>query len=82
MYLFCIYILYYYYYTIILPRISKWYNSQLADQQQGFRAGRGTTDGIFVVKRMQQICRASNRKVYALFVDVSAAFDHVDRDLE
>ena len=61
-------------------RISKWYNFQLADQQQGFRQGRGTTDGIFVVKRIQQICRASNKKVYALFVDLSAAFDHVNRD--
>ena len=66
--------------TLILSRISKWYNSQLADQQQGFRQGRGTTDGIFVVKRIQQICRASNKKVYALFVDLSAAFDHVNRD--
>ena len=66
--------------TLILSRISKWYNSQLADKQQGFRAGRGTTDGIFVVKRIQQICQASNRKVYALFVDLSDAFDHVNRN--
>ena len=27
----------------------------LADQQQGFRSARGTTDGIFVVKSVQQI---------------------------
>ena len=27
---------------IILNRIKSWYNSQLLDQQQGFRQGRGT----------------------------------------
>ena len=31
---------------IILNRIKLWYNSQLLDQQQGFRQGKGTTDGI------------------------------------
>ena len=64
---------------IILSRISLWYNSQLTDQQQGFRAGKGTTDGIFLVKKVQQISRSSRKKVFALFVDLSAAFDHVNR---
>ena len=31
---------------IIINRIKKWYEAQLCDQQQGFRTGRGTTDGI------------------------------------
>ena len=34
--------------NIILRRIKSWYNSQLLDQQQGFRQGRGTTDGIYI----------------------------------
>ena len=40
---------------IIINRIKVWYEMQLLDQQQGFRTARGTTDGIFVVKAVQQI---------------------------
>ena len=38
----------------------------MLDQQQGFRSGRGTADGIFTTKK----------PVYVLFV----AFDHINRD--
>ena len=41
--------------SIILNRITSWYNSQLLDQQQGFRQGRGTTDGIYIIKRIQHL---------------------------
>ena len=40
---------------IIIGRIKTWYESQLLDQQQGFRSKRGTSDGIFIVKSIQQI---------------------------
>ena len=49
------------------------------DQQQGFRRARGTSDGIFMVKEVQQISEKMKKPVYALFVDLSAAFDHVRR---
>ena len=65
---------------IILERIRNWYEKQLSDQQQGFRKGRGTTDGIYVIKRIQQISYRSRKQLYALFVDLSAAFDHVNRE--
>ena len=65
--------------AIILNRLKQWYNLQLSDQQQGFRQGRGTTDAIFILKRVQQICRKGKKKVYALFIDLTAAFDHVNR---
>ena len=35
---------------VILERTRKWYESQLLDEQQGFRSSRGTTDGIYIVK--------------------------------
>ena len=41
--------------VIIIERIKKLYDSQIQDQQQGFRAGRGTTDGIYILKRIHQI---------------------------
>ena len=65
--------------VIIINRLNKWYDQQLQDQQQGFRAGRGTTDGIYRLKRIQQITHRMKTPVYALFVDLSAAFDHIDR---
>ena len=35
--------------VIILERMRIWYENQLLDEQQGFRSGRGTTDGIYIV---------------------------------
>lgn len=66
--------------VIILARLKSWYDIQLTDQQQGFRSGRGTADAIFITKRVQQITRKLKKSCYCLFVDLSAAFDHVVRD--
>ena len=65
--------------VIIINRIHDWYDKQLLDQQQGFRTGRGTTDGIFLAKALQQVAKKTGKEVNVLFVDLSAAFDHVDR---
>ena len=65
--------------VIIINRLSVWYEKQLLDQQQGFRAARGTTDGIFVAKSVQQITCKMKKPTFVLFVDLSAAFDHVER---
>ena len=40
---------------------------------------RGTTDGIFVAKNVQMITNKMKKPTFALFVDLSAAFDHVER---
>ena len=66
--------------TIILTRLNDWYDKQLSPQQQGFRQNRGTTDGIFIVKQVQQICHKRKNAVFALFVDLTSAFDHINRD--
>ena len=65
---------------IILNRLKDWYDEQLLDQQQGFRRGRGTADGIYVTKRLQQISDRIQKPFYLLFVDLSYAFDHVVRN--
>ena len=65
--------------TIILDRLKTWYDRQLLDNQHGFRSGRGTADGIFITKSIQQISDSMQNPVYILFVDLSAAFDHVVR---
>ena len=65
--------------SIILSRLKTWYESQLSDEQYGFRPNRGTTDGIFAVKRTQQITNRKQQPLFLLFVDLSAAFDHIPR---
>ena len=55
---------------IILERLREWYDENLSDQQQGFRSGRGTTDGIYLVKRLQQVSNITKRKIFALFIDL------------
>ena len=65
--------------VVIIERIKKWYESQLLDQQQGFRTGRGTIDGIYNLKRVHNITDSMKKPVYLLFVDLSAAIDHVER---
>ena len=64
---------------IIINRFRGWYEGQLSDQQQGFRSGRGTTDGIFITKRIQQISHKTRKTLYVLFVDLTAAFDKIER---
>ena len=65
--------------NIILFRLRDWYECQLTDEQNGFRPNRGTTDGIYTVKRIHQISHRKEQPLYLLFVDLSAAFDHIPR---
>lgn len=55
----------------------------LPESQAGFRRGRSTTDNIFVLNHLVQREKGKEKKaekVYALFVDLKAAFDNVDRE--
>ena len=65
--------------NIILSRLRTWYESQITDEQNGFRPNRGTTDGIYTVKQIHQITHRKQQPLYLLFVDLSAAFDHIPR---
>ena len=66
--------------NIILQRLRPWYERQLTDEQNGFRKSRGTTDGIYTAKRVQQISHKKKQPLFLLFVDLTAAFDHVPRN--
>ena len=63
----------------MLDRLKMWYDEQLLDNQNGFGSGRGTADGIYITKRVQQITDQMEKPAYILFVDLTAAFDHVVR---
>ena len=47
--------------------------------QFGFAPGRGTTDAIFILRRLQEKYLAKNRKLYFAFNELEKAFDQVPR---
>ena len=65
---------------LITNRMKEWYENQLTEQQQGFRTSRSTTDGLFLIKSLQQIAYKTKKIVPTLFIDLTAAFDHINRN--
>jgi len=55
----------------------------LPESQGGFRRGRSTMDNVFILNHLVQREKkkeGKESKIYALFVDLKAAFDNVDRE--
>ena len=61
----------------LIPAIAE---EVLPESQCGFRANRGTTDMIFVLRQIQEKCREQNMALYAAFIDLTKAFDTVSRE--
>ena len=55
--------------------------SLLPETQCGFRANRSTVDMIFCARQLMEKCREQHRDLYIAFVDLSKAFDSVDKEL-
>ena len=53
----------------------------LPGEQRGFRPQRSTFDMIFVVRRQHQQARKKSTRLYVFFVDLTKAYDSVDRTL-
>ena len=53
----------------------------LPESQCGFRRGCSTIDMIFVAWQLQEKCREQRQDLYLAFVDLTKAFDTVNRDL-
>lgn len=56
--------------------------NMLPESQAGFRKGRSTLDNIYVLSHViqrEKEKKKERKEVYALFVDLKAAFDNVDR---
>ena len=54
--------------NIILERLRPWYETQLSDEQNDFRQNRGTTDGIFTLKKVQQITHRKKNIHYIYYL--------------
>ncbi|VDL93378.1 unnamed protein product [Schistocephalus solidus] len=52
----------------------------LPESQCGFRRHRRTTDMIFAARQLQERCQGMRTRLYTTFVDLTKAFDTVNRD--
>lgn len=53
----------------------------LPETQCGFRKNRSTLDMIFTARQVQEKCREQNKDLYITFIDLTKAFDTVDREI-
>ena len=65
--------------TILVSRLREARESQIREEQGGFRPGRGCVDQIFTLRRILEYRGTYNRPTIAVFLDFKGAFDSVDR---
>ena len=53
----------------------------MPEEQRGFRSQRSTVDMMFVVRRLQELARKKDTPFYLCFIDLTKAYDSVDRTL-
>nr|VZI33612.1 unnamed protein product [Spirometra erinaceieuropaei] len=66
---------------ILLNRLNNHLEQSLLPESQcGFRRHRGTTDMIFAARQLQEKCQEMRTHLYSTFVDLTKAFDKVNRE--
>ena len=65
---------------IILNRLIAVSEANLPEAQCGFRPGRSTVDMIFTMRQVQEKCLEQNLDLYSVFIDLTKAFDTVNRE--
>lgn len=65
---------------IYTNRMSEWYEQQLDDKQNGFRQNYSTATGVLPNKLVHNIVNKKKQMAFLLFVDLTAAFDKLNRD--
>ena len=65
---------------ILQSRIMKTVTDKtISESQCGFRSARGTADTIFVVRQLQEKCIEQRMNLFAVFIDLTKAFDTFNR---
>ena len=65
---------------LLLSRLQKLAERIYPESQCGFRPGRSTIDMIFCVRQMQEKSREQQQPLHMAFIDLTKAFDLVDRE--
>ena len=69
------------YWQVLLSRLNaEIVKTILPESQCGFRQNRGTTDMIFTALQIQEKCSEHRQDLYQVFVDLTKAFDSVNRE--
>ncbi|CAB1103350.1 unnamed protein product [Ectocarpus sp. CCAP 1310/34] len=68
---------------VVATRLSHYREREgiLPEEQSGFRPHRSTLDMLFAIQRLHELARKKSTAVFACFVDLTKAYDSVDRDL-
>jgi hypothetical protein len=66
---------------IILRRLLEYRESQIRENQAGFRPGRGCIDHIFTLRQVLEQRHTFQRPTMVVFLDLKSAFDSVDRQV-
>ena len=68
---------------VIAGRLSDYCEREgiLPEEQCGFRPHRSTVDMMFVVRRLQELARKKDTPLFMCFIDLTKAYDSVDRTL-
>ena len=68
---------------VVASRLSHYCEREgiLPEEQSGFRPHRSTLDMLFAIQRLHELARKKSTAVFACFVDLTKAYDSVDRDL-
>ncbi|XP_038063126.1 uncharacterized protein LOC119733828 [Patiria miniata] len=67
--------------NVIQRRLERTANIEVSDTQCGFVSGKGTTDGIYLLKGVAESHYAGKRPLRLVFVDYKKAFDSVNQAL-
>ena len=67
--------------SLILRRLTPTRESQIREEQAGFRPGRGCIDHIFTLRQLLEQRHVYRRPTIAVFLDFKGAFDSVDRSV-
>ena len=68
---------------IILNRMKAKVEAELAEEQAGFRPGRGTGDMLCAIQAVLEklnVVKKDQQDAFIIFIDYSKAFDNVDHD--